>query len=279
MNPQIYSLRVVDTTASSLSISALVNITNPTDYEASIPYLSLHILTNDTILANASVRDLKIGRGNNTALAATATWDPASLGGGGEAALRTGVEFLSQYISGLYTTVGVKFHEDSIPSDPVLSRVLARFNLTVPTPRLLPPGDGSGRPQRPDGEGSNFIDDARFHLLSSTADFVLRSPLAHTTVYVTDVDATALYRGSRVGRIQHHLPFAVEPVDDDGHGCQTPRLPVEWEAAGAGWDAVKRALGGRLKIAARAVVAVRIGDWTLRGIWYRGHGLGVGVGL
>lgn len=284
LNPHLYDLSIVSSTPSSLTVSALLNITNPTPYEASIPYLSLHLLTNATILANASVRDLNITRGNNTALQALATWDPATLGGGA-AALQTGIELLSQYISGRNTTLTAKLHAASIPSNPALSRALSGFNLTIPTPKLLPdePGPPPDDPDAPDDtprrRAPSFIDEAHFHLLSSTASFVLRSPLRDTELFVTGINATARYRGDAVGRIEYDLPFAVAPVDDEGNGSETPRLPVDWATGGAGWDAVRRALGGRLKIAAEAVVGIRVGEWTAEGIWFEGNGLGVSVGL
>ncbi|KAJ8608231.1 hypothetical protein MRB53_039762 [Persea americana] len=277
LQPRIYDLSVVSSTPSSITISALVNIINPTLYEASIPYLSLHALTNESIIATAKVENLSLHKGNNTALRATATWSPSTLGGG-EKALKAGIEFLSQYISGYNTSITVRFHEDSVPSNPALSRALSRFNMTVPTPRLPPvhepePGDDPAD----EVGGPKFIEEARFHLFSSTADFILRSPLRRDTLVITNINATAFYEGHRVGQIDNDEPFEVEPVDEDGQGSLTPRLPVVWETGGVGWDAVRKALGGRLKVNAQAIIGIRLGMWTLDGVWFHGRGLGIGV--
>ena len=45
-----------------------------------------------------------------------------------------------------------------------------------------------------------------------------------------------------------------------------------------GYDAVKKALGGRLKLKAEADVGVRIGEWGER-IWYKGKGIGAKIRL
>lgn len=266
----------MSSTLDTLTISALVNVTNPTTYTADVPYLSLHALTNGSILANASVQNIKVGLGNNTALRAMATWNPHGLGGG-EYALRAGVEFMSQFISGYNTSLTMKLHKDSLPALPELSKALSKFNVTVPTPKLPAPPQAPDEDEPEDEGGPKFITEAKFHLFSSTADFVLRSPLPHDILTITHINATASYKGARVGQIVYDEPFEVEPVDQFGGGSLTPRLPVDWETGGVGWDAVRRALGGRLKIAAEAVVSIGIGEWSLNGVWFEGHGLGVGV--
>lgn len=58
----------------------------------------------------------------------------------------------------------------------------------------------------------------------------------------------------------------------------SPRLPVDWSLEGVGHGAVKEALGGRLKLDARAEVGLRLGAWRER-VWFEGRGLGAGVEL
>ena len=71
----------------------------------------------------------------------------------------------------------------------------------------------------------------------------------------------------------YDLPFEVPPG-----ASTTPRLPVDWGLGGVGYDAVKKALGGGLKLDARANVKVGIGKW--RGeLWYEGRGLGATIRL
>lgn len=110
------------------------------------------------------------------------------------------------------------------------------------------------------------------HLISSTATFTLLSPLQHEIVYVTSIDATALYNHTEpVGKILYDMPIAVPPG-----ATTTPRLPVDWSLGSVGYDAIKQALGGTLKLDARATVGVRIGRWEQE-LWFIGHGIGAHV--
>jgi hypothetical protein len=112
------------------------------------------------------------------------------------------------------------------------------------------------------------------HLLSSTATFTLASPLPSTTLYITSVNGTAFYNHTHpIGHITYDLPFAVPP------GISvTPRLPVDWSLGGVGYEAVKRALGGGLKLDCRARVGVRVERWEER-VWVVGRGIGATVRL
>ena len=80
-----------------MTLQGKVNLTNPTQYSATIPYVDINILANDTILGHATVRNVKIVPGNNTNVTVQAVWDPAARGPEGAA---IGRELLSQYISG-----------------------------------------------------------------------------------------------------------------------------------------------------------------------------------
>src|SRR5690349_7483362 len=104
------------------------------------------------------------------------------------------------------------------------------------------------------------------HILSSTATFVLVSPFS---LYVTSIAAAAYYNGTEVGTINWDYPFAV-----DAGETVTPRLPVEWGSNALG--TIREALGGTLKLDAKADVGVRIGHWRER-IWYEGKGLGANI--
>lgn len=109
------------------------------------------------------------------------------------------------------------------------------------------------------------------HLITRTANFVLLSPLKTSTIYVTYINATAFHHENAVGHIVYDLPFAVPP------GSSTsPRLPVDFGSVG--YDEVRGALGGTLKMAAKATVGVRLGKWEER-IWYEGAGIGANIRL
>ena len=106
----------------------------------------------------------------------------------------------------------------------------------------------------------------------SKATFTLLSPLPRSTIYITRIDATALYNHTEpIGKIIYDLPFAVYP------GATTsPLLPVYWSLGSVGYEAVRQALGGTLKLDAEAVVGVGIGEWEEE-IWYKGRGIGAHV--
>lgn len=271
--PKVERVEITGTTATSVSLKASLNITNPTPYSAHIPFISIHIENNGTTIGEVRVENVDVRPGNNTDLPVSATWNPSM---GGEKGAQHGRELLSQFLSGYNTTVTVRTHRGSIPSLPQLGEALSRLNLTLPAPRLRLPGSDDGPPDGPDPDDDNgqahFIRDATFHLLSSTATFTLVSPLARETLFIDAVNATALYNHSEpIGRIEYALPFAVAPG-----ASLTPRLPVEWSVDSVGYDKLREALGGTMKLDARAVVAVRLGRWT-ETVWYVGRGIGAGV--
>ncbi len=74
-----------------------------------------------------------------------------------------------------------------------------------------------------------------------------------------------------MGAILYELPFEVPPG-----ASESPRLPVDWDLGSVGYEAVKEAVGGRLKLDARAEVEVRVGAWGER-VWFLGRGVGAGV--
>ena len=94
---QVGNLRILDTTADTLSLYALVNFTNPTNYSAHVPYVDIHILNNGTKLGHAFAKDVDVVPGNNTNVIIQAVWEPLASGDQGKA---QGRELLSQYISG-----------------------------------------------------------------------------------------------------------------------------------------------------------------------------------
>ncbi|KAL8643359.1 MAG: hypothetical protein Q9228_000081 [Teloschistes exilis] len=295
-SPQVGGLEILDTTKTSLTIAAKVNLTNPTEYAATVPYIDINISVNDTILGHATAQDVSVVPGPNHNLAVVANWDPH--GQSGKKGAHIGSELLSQYISGqprciwpcayfayvdtliqgYNTTLTLRTHADSIPSQPRLGRSLSIFNITIPTPKLTPPPNPNRpiRPDPPEEPGSSaphFIDDAVFHLITSTAVLTLLSPLPHTSLYITSVSATAYYNSTPVGGIEYDVPFEVPPGVSE-----TPRLPVDWDLGSVGYDAVKKALNGELKVEAMAKVGVRVGKWRER-VWYVGKGIGARVQL
>jgi hypothetical protein len=64
-----------------------------------------------------------------------------------------------------------------------------KFTIEIPTPKLSKPG--SGKDKDKGDNGPQFIEDAIFHLFSSTATFTLVSPLEHSTIFIDTINATA----------------------------------------------------------------------------------------
>ncbi|PSK34506.1 hypothetical protein B9Z65_8832 [Elsinoe australis] len=280
VKPQVGQLQIIDTSKTSLTLTALLNFTNPTNYSASVPYVDIQLMKNNSILGHATVQNIHVKPGNNINIPVTAVWDP--LTAGGKTAHEIGIDFLSQFISGFNTTTTVRTHEGTVPSQPALGRALSAFPIEIPTPHLLnPPRDGDDDkdpdPTDPDPDKpkkGHFISDATMHLLSSSATFTLLSPLRTSTIYITHINATALYKGDHVGHIDYDEPFAVPPSIP----VVTPSLPVQWSLGSVGYDAIRHAVGGRLKLSAEAVVGIKLGRWEER-IWYMGKGIGAKIRL
>lgn len=275
IKPQVGQLQILDTSETSLTLSALLNFTNPTEYSATIPYADVLISKNGSVLGHGKIQHVALKPGRNINIPVVAVWDPRKFDG--KKGHEIGVELLSQYISGFNTTITASTHEGTIPSQPKLGRALSTFTFEIPTPRLsVPPS--AGQPSDPDDaepDGDmHFISDAVMHLISSTATFTLRSPLRTSTLYVTYLNATALYKGDEVGHIDYDQVFAVPPIVP----ITTPKLPVDWSLGSVGYEAIRKAVGGQLKLAAQATVGLRIGRWEER-IWYKGRGIGAHVRL
>jgi Protein of unknown function (DUF3712) len=162
MSPQIGSLEILETTTSSLVIQAKANITNPTEYSAHIPYINILILHNDTVLGHVIAKDLHVVPGRNFDLVATAVWNPSVASG--VQGSTVGRNLLSQYISGFNTTLTLKTHKDTIPSQPALGRALSNLEIVIDTPKLSPPGPpghgGRDGDLDPIDTGPHFILDA-----------------------------------------------------------------------------------------------------------------------
>jgi hypothetical protein len=177
---------------------------------------------------------------------------------------------------GYNTSISIRTHKGSFPSTPWLGAALSPFEVKIPTPSLKRPQEphdpDDGDPD--DDKGPHFIDEATMHLFSSTADFVLLSPFQHTILFITWIDAKAIYNDTDpIGNITYDLPIEVPPGS-----TKTPRLPVDWSIGGVGYDAVKDALGGTLKLGADANVTVRIDRW-IQTVHFEGAGIGAHIEL
>lgn len=118
--PEIKGMEIVDTSEHALTLQARVNVTNPTEYSASVPYCNVSIFVNDTRVGYAwTSADIVPGPNEVTM---RASWEVGSVGR----------EWLSQFVSGYNTTLTVKTHAGSIPRFPDVG-----LELTMPTPKLF----------------------------------------------------------------------------------------------------------------------------------------------
>lgn len=251
-----------------------MNITNPTEYTAHIPFIGIHILCNDTVVGIARAENLDITAGNNTNLVVGAKWEPSL---SGEQGIQIGRDLISEFVSGFNTSITIRAYRESIPFQPILGDALSKFNFTIHAPRLSLPGsgndeDGGGDDRKDKTDKHSFIRDATFHIFSSTASFILASPLMKYTLYIESINATAYYNHSEpVGLINSDVAFGAPPGLSE-----TPKLPVEWSPDSVGFDKLRKALGGVLELDAKAEVGVRLGMWRQK-IWYEGTGIGAHV--
>ncbi|CAI7564563.1 unnamed protein product [Penicillium glandicola] len=267
LNPRVVSLQLGKTTESSMLVSTQANFTNPTNYSATVPFVDLLVLYNDTVVAHITAKNISVGPGNNSYVPIDFLWCP--LDESGLDGVEAGRALFSSYISGFNTTITIKSHRNTIPSLPGLGEALSVLNITVPVPQISIPGSpGSDDEERK----PHFIQDATFYLWSSTAEFTLSSPLTGTKILITSIDATAFYeKNEPIGRINNHNPFEVPP------GISTsPRLPVDLDMSGVGYDALRKALGQSLEMDAVAKVGVLIGNY-MDVILYHGKGIAAKV--
>ncbi|KAM3431555.1 hypothetical protein NHJ13734_007246 [Beauveria thailandica] len=265
--PRIGNIWIRNTTSTAINMECAVNFTNPTPYTVSVPYVNLHVVSDENILGDLAVQDLLVGDGNVTDTAVSASWNPAGLGG--DTSREAGRKLISDYISGKNTSVTLRSHRGSLPNLPELGEALSRINLTFPAPRLKLPGEGPKH-----DKSAGFLRDAIFHLLTSSASFVLASPLRQNTIHIQHITATAFYNHTEpIARIEHSEEFDVPPGLSE-----TPRLSVQWSLESVGYGKLREVLGGSLRLDALAQITVRIGQW-IETVQYQGRGIGAKVRL
>ena len=119
-HPTISNMSIYDTTADSLILQAVANITNPTEYSAHVPYVNVSVVVNDTLVGYAwTSTDVVPGPNNITV---QVSFDHT----------KVGREWLSQFISGQETNLTIRTHEGSIRGIPHIG-----LEFTLPTPHLF----------------------------------------------------------------------------------------------------------------------------------------------
>jgi hypothetical protein len=146
---------------------------------------------NGSIIGSLTGRNVKLEPKGNITVDALLRYDPHFHGNPQENQAAFS-EMLSLYLSELPVNLTLRAHKESIPGMPNLSNALAHLPLevTLPVPQLQFPDDegrtaSEGTTMR---HGSRFLVSAKFHVLSSTAQFTLRNPL-NESVIITELEA------------------------------------------------------------------------------------------
>jgi hypothetical protein len=96
VSPKIGSLDLIDTTPTGFILSILANLTNPTNYSASVSSFNIQVLANNTVLGVASTKNIEVVPGFNS-VPVTIKWDPEDA--------NVSKELISQYLSGKPYTI------------------------------------------------------------------------------------------------------------------------------------------------------------------------------
>ncbi|ODQ52900.1 hypothetical protein SAICODRAFT_71330 [Saitoella complicata NRRL Y-17804] len=260
--PKFEGMKLMGTTHSSITFGADARMNNTTPYGGVIPYMNVHLIYNGSVIGDATVRDLKVRAGEPFVAHGQAVFDPGHYGG--KTAKEAGAKFISAYVSKENLTMTLRTHRESIPSSPNLSEAMAGLEFSMPVPEMFPPADGE------EGHDREFMRDATFHVLSSSANFILHDPFPETRLIIYDIEGNATHDGTFLGRLAYDQPFTLYPGD-----TETPKFPVYWDPSGVGKDIVKKALGGNLKIDAVAKCLVSVG--TMKPIWVGYNATGIGA--
>jgi hypothetical protein len=115
-------LEILDTTKEKLIFAMAVNLTNPTEYSAKVPYVNISVSSNGTDLGFATAEKVSVVPGTNSVRVVS------SLGGR---------DFISKYLSGENTTLILRTHADTIPSIPRFGKALSGIAVEIPTPKVF----------------------------------------------------------------------------------------------------------------------------------------------
>lgn len=237
----------------------------------------MHLGKDGFTIGNASVSNINIVPGENSVIV-KAIYAPTGKGrDGSKDAIEKGLELLGEYVSGRNTTLTVTAFEGTIPSLPELSRALSGLGATLPIPRLQPPPSQHDPDDPSDDQPAStspFLQGATMHIISSTATFVLHNPLPKTPIIIYDLNGKAIYDGMKLGSMCYDEEWEILAGREAGEGglSLSPRLPVDWKFGGQAYKAMVDALGGDLKIDARANITVGVGRWRGR-MQFDGGGL------
>lgn len=105
--PNITNIQIQQTSKSTISLLITFNLTNPSEYSATIPEIGAVISFNGTQLAHVVAYDLEVVPGHNPDMRVQLHWNPAGLSG--NAGVESSRGLLSQYVSGEFLESAGKF--------------------------------------------------------------------------------------------------------------------------------------------------------------------------
>jgi hypothetical protein len=95
--PRLESIEVGHTTDSSMLVKTRMNVINPTEYSASVPYADFMMSYNGTRVAHITALDIAVASKADTTVQVDIMWEPSK---GGQDGVEAGREFLSKCVSG-----------------------------------------------------------------------------------------------------------------------------------------------------------------------------------
>lgn len=115
------------------------------------------------------------------------------------------------------------------------------------------------------------------HLLSSSADILIKNPLPNDSITIRRINGTARCNGSDLGTIYYRSPFVIKPGIEGG--TLSPRLPVAWDLGSVGYETMRKAFGGHLEVHAEATCHLYLGKLGMEVLYNSSHGISAHVRL
>ncbi|KAF9916018.1 hypothetical protein BX616_004831 [Lobosporangium transversale] len=261
--PLLEKLDVIGSSENSLTVEATLVLWNPSNISATLGDLSFLLSHGGYIIGMATVTDGQVLPGNNT-IRCIGIMDPSidckrkhSPNCNMEPARNASREFISKYISGdNTTTLDVLGHANSTHI-PLLQPMLSTFTITSYLPAIE----------------QDFLLSATMYLLSHSLVLELLNPL-DAMITVLYLNGTAFYKDEPLGHIlvnfEHDIgspkPILIPANDHQNETsgyARTPRLPVTLELFSAGYEALRKALGGTLEVDVLCHIKAKVGNMPM----------------
>jgi len=236
---------VIETLLNQVEINTLVEMTNPINYSLTVPLMELALLYEDSVIGRVVLYNAEIEK--NATIQTNGIWQNTPVA----------ERFVSHYISGEDPILTVLADNGTFPTSPDLSHAISGFNISLPFPKLT------------QSSCHQFLLGGSFHLLSQTASFVVKNPLADSAIQVTVLHASIAYDGKIFATIMRDTFSWIIPP-----GVQTSaKLPVDIDYSSIDRDVLWSAIGGTLEVDGHATFNMSIGKMRNAQLFYTGKGL------